>query len=344
MFEDIINQDLAKRILESRIRNNKLPSALLFHGPEGVGKRTFALTVMRVVTCAEVEYGYCGECGSCKAIGNLVHPNLRMLFPVRNAGSLEGLPDPELYDEQGTITIDMVRILRREASLKPFQEGKRIFVVLDADRMTQEAANAFLKLLEEPPADTLLILTTTRLSFLFATILSRCQSVRFTRLPPCDIENALVERMSADRHKARLAASLSDGSLGRAQRLLKEYAEEHRRRLFDFVSEDAPQDDLAVLDFTQELVSENLVHDTLEVLQSMYRDMLAVKMGARDTVTNTDQMEGLDKGATRMGCEEIHDIIYRIEDAADDLNRNVSPKLVLFNLLSRVHERNLSRA
>lgn len=344
MFEEIINQDLAKRILESRIRNDTLPSALLFHGSVGVGKRTFALSVARAVSCREVEHGYCGECGSCRAIGTLTHPNLRMLFPVKNAGSLEGLPDPELYDAQGTITIDMVRILRREASMKPFQEGKRVFVILDADRMRQEAANAFLKLLEEPPADTLLILTTTRLTYLFPTILSRCQSVRFTRMAPRDIENALVDRVDTDRQKARLATSLSDGSLGRAQRLLEEYAEEHRRRLFDFVSEDTAQDDLAVLDLSEEMVNENLVHDTLEVLQSMYRDMLAVKMGARDTVTNMDQIKALNKGAARMACEDICDIIYRVEDAAGDLNRNVNPKLVLFNLLTRVREEELSRS
>lgn len=343
MFEKIIGQDLAKRLLEGSIRTNRLPSAFLFYGPEGVGKRTFALTVAKAVNCSKVEYGYCGECFNCRAVDSLTHPDLRLVFPVKNAGALEGLPTPELYDKQGSITINMVRILRKEASLKPFQKGKRVFIVLSADRMNQEASNAFLKLLEEPPTDTLLILTTERPTFLFPTIRSRCQKVMFTRLRAEDIENALVEKMGADRTKAHLAASLSGGSLGRAVKMLKDYADEHRLRMFDFVLENVPQDDLAVLDFSREMVDENLVYETLEVLQSMYKDLLATKMGTRKTLVNVDQEKLLEKGATRMTCEEIYGIIYATEDAFLDLKRNVSPRLVLFNLLSRVHEKSLTR-
>ena len=343
MFEKIIGQDLAKRLLEGSIRANRLPSAFLFYGPEGVGKRTFALTVAKAVNCSKVEYGYCGECPDCKAVNNLTHPDLRLLFPVRNAGKLEGLPTPELYDKQGTITINMVRILRKEASLKPFQKGKRVFIVLSADRMNQEASNAFLKLLEEPPADTLLILTTERSSFLFPTIRSRCQKVMFTRLRAEDIENALVERMGAERNRAHLVASLSGGSLGRAEKMLKDYADEHRLKIFQFILESVPQDDLSVLDFSREMVDENLTYETLEVLQSVYKDLLATKMGAEKSLINIDQHRLLKKGAARMTCEEIYGIIYGIEDAFLDLNRNVNPGLVLFNLLSRVHEKSLAR-
>lgn len=343
MFEKIIGQDLAKKLLEGSIRANKLPSAFLFYGPEGVGKRTFALTVAKTVNCSKVEHGYCGECSSCKGVGNLTHPDLRLLFPVRNAGSLEGLPTPELYDKQGTITINMVRILRKEASLKPFQKGKRIFLVLNADRMNQEASNAFLKLLEEPPADTLVILTTERPNFLFATIRSRCQRVMFTRLRAEDIEDALVEKTGAERNRAHLVASLSGGSLGWALKMLKDYADEHRLRMFGFILERTPQDDLDVLDFSREMVDENLVYESLEILQSMYKDLLATKMGAQKTLINIDQHKLLEKSAARMTCEEIYDIIYGVEDAFSDLNKNVNSRLVLFNLLSRVHEKSLTR-
>ena len=344
MFEKIIGQDLAKKLLEGSIMANRLPSAFLFYGPEGVGKRTFALHVAKAANCSKVEHGYCEECFDCKAVNNLTHPDLRLVFPVRNAGSLEGLPTPELYDKQGTITINMVRILRKEASLKPFQKGKRIFVVLNADRMNQEASNAFLKLLEEPPADTLVILTTERPNFLFATVRSRCQMVMFSRLRADDIEDALVEKMGAERNRAHLVAALSGGSLGWAEKMLKDYADEHRLKMFDFILESSPQDDLAVLDFSREMVDESLVYETLDVLQSMCKDLLATKMGTQKTLINIDQHKLLEKGAARMTCEEIYDIIYGIEDAFSDLNKNVNSRLVLFNLLSRVHEKSLTRA
>jgi DNA polymerase-3 subunit delta' len=344
MFENIIGQDLAKKILENCIKSGRVPSALLFHGPDGVGKRTFALTLARILNCCRVEHGYCGECPSCKGVANLTHPDLKMIFPVKKAGEVEGLPLPEQYDEQGTITIDMVRELRKEASLRPFQEGKRVFIVLDADRMNEEATNAFLKLLEEPPADTLIILTTTRPSYLLATILSRCQRIPFRRLPDEAIENWLVEKTGADRDRAHLIASLANGSLGLAERMVAEFAEEHRTRLFDFILRTPPRDDLDILDFAQEVVKDDSVPETLGTLESAYRDMLALKLGAGDSLMNADQRELLEKGARSIASGNIYDIIYEIEDAFAELNRNVNPNLILFNLFSRVHEKTLSGA
>jgi len=340
MFEEIIDQELAKRTLESRIRSNRLPSTLLFHGPDGVGKRTTALVLARALNCRESELGYCGRCASCRAVGDLVHPNLRIIFPVKKAGELQGLPQPDLYDEQGTISIDMVRLLRRESSLTPYQEGKRVFIVLDAHRMKEEAQNAFLKLLEEPPADTILILTTSRPDALSPTILSRCQKIRFGRLPLSEIENSLVEKLGAERQRARLVASLSGGSLGRAESMLEVFAEEHRSRVFDFALESAPKDDLDIMDLAQEFVNDGVVYQTLEVTESIYRDVLAVKMGAGKTVVNADHENSLRLAAAGMTWEDIHGTILLVEEAAGYLARNVNPKLVLFNLLSGVRDKN----
>jgi DNA polymerase-3 subunit delta' len=343
LFEGIIGQGLATRMLESRVKSNRLPSTLLFYGPDGVGKRTVALVLARILNCRETEHGYCGGCGSCKAIGDLTHPNLRIIFPVKRAGDIKGLPEPDLYDEQGTISIDMVRLLRKEASLRPYQEGKRIFVVLDANRMKEEAQNAFLKLLEEPPDDTMIILTTSRADALSPTILSRCQKVRFSRLPLTDIENSLVKRLGAARPKARLVASLSGGSLGRAEGMLEVFAEQHRESIFQFVLEGPRGDDLDIMDFAQGLVNDGLVHETLEVFQSIYRDILVLKMGASDTVVNTDHDEDLGRTAVGMTWEEIHGTILAVEEASRHLARNVNPKLVLFNLLSRMVDRSRTR-
>lgn len=343
MFEEIVGQDLAKRMLETRVRNNRLPSALLFYGPDGVGKRTLALSLARVLNCAEVEFGCCRECPSCRAVRDLTHPNLRMIFPVRRASGLQGFPEAELYDEQGTISIEMVRMLRREASLKPYQRGKRIFIVLDAHRMKQEAQNAFLKLLEEPPDDTIIILSTARPDALSPTILSRCQRVMFRRLSPREIEELLADRMGADRHRAHLVASLSEGSLGRAGRMLEDYAEDHRKKIFRFVLESSPDDDLDIIDLAQELVNEDLVFSTLELVQSIYRDMLALKMGAGETLINTDYEELLKSKVGSVTWREIRCIVEEVEEAGSHLARNVNPRLVLFNLLTGVRDRGLIR-
>jgi DNA polymerase-3 subunit delta' len=249
---------------------------------------------------------------------------------------LKGLPEPELYTEEGTISIDMVRLLRKEAALRPYQEGKRVFLVLDAHRMKEEAQNAFLKLLEEPPADTIVILTTSRPDALSPTILSRCQRVRFSRLSTGEIEETLQRKLSVDTDRGHLIASLSGGSLGRAERMLEAFEEEHRSKIFDFTLKGSVRDDLDILDLAQELVNDGLVHRTLDVVQSIYRDMLAMKMGADGTVVNVDQKDLIRPASEDMTWEEIRGIIYEVEDAAGYLARNVNSRLVLFNLLEKI--------
>lgn len=218
-FASLIGQDRIKEVLTRSVSTGRLPHALLFTGSAGTGKEAAAIDLARILLCNEYrqEDGEkvipCGECPSCVQSGKLAHPNFLILYPLPKPKSVSSedssgieyteaqrkemlslleakTQDPyiPLHVNGGQeILIEHIRALRREFSLTTYSGQWRIVLVSQADRLRIGAANAFLKLLEEPPENVLFILTTTRSSRILPTIRSRCQLLRFhlCPMPPC---------------------------------------------------------------------------------------------------------------------------------------------------------------
>lgn len=199
-FSEFVGNPRAVRILRASVERGRLPHALIFAGPEGVGKKTLALILARLLNClAPAEGEPCCRCRSCRKIDAGVHPDVIVVQP-----------------EGAVIKIDQVRAIRAEASYQPF-EGKFRVVVLDgADRMRPEGANCLLKTLEEPPSRTVLILVTAQPYLLLPTITSRSQLLQFGPIQEDRIAHHLVRAAGWRPEEARLAAALADGSLGAA--------------------------------------------------------------------------------------------------------------------------------
>src|SRR5712691_1016702 len=181
MFSRLIGNDEAKDSLRRMLTAGRVPGALLFTGEEGIGKKLFALELAKALNCRNRQgVEGCDECSSCKRISGSTFP------PFGNADD-----DKErmIWSEHADlamvrpykqiIRVKPMRELEREANFRPFEGAARIFIVEDAEYMNDQAANALLKTLEEPPATTHLILTTTNPTALLATIRSRCQVIRF---------------------------------------------------------------------------------------------------------------------------------------------------------------------
>ena len=219
--------------LRQRLRNTaqrgRLPGSLLLHGPRGVGKQRLALWLGRVLLCAGNGELPCGTCEHCRYSSALVHPDLHWFFPRPRLKDAD--PDPErvredyrdaiaerverqgLYgaaDGTEAIFIAAVRALLQQAALSPALARRKVFIVGDAERMvpqegSEQAANAFLKLLEEPPADTTLILTSSEPGALLPTVRSRVVAVRVAPLPEASMRQFLAHRV--------VAATLSESGL-----------------------------------------------------------------------------------------------------------------------------------
>lgn len=252
-WERVIGQHHAKDILIAAIRRGCVAHAYCIWGPDGVGKDALAIEFARVLNCSTpvvrdncIEA--CDHCKDCLQISMLQHPNVQLIFSLP-AASKSGSNDDEspilrLTDDQISqiqeqlllkarnpyhdisiphatqIRIAAIRDVRRTLQLSPpVGHGWRVVIISEADAMTLEAANAFLKTLEEPHARTTLILTTSRPDKLPPTVLSRCQRIHCGYLDEESIAMALVQREQVPLERARILAALAQGSYARALKL-----------------------------------------------------------------------------------------------------------------------------
>ena len=239
----LIGHSQARLRLAQAARGDRLPQVMVISGPPGVGKQRLALWLSQLVFCAEKGLEPCGRCRACHLVENLGHPDLHWLVPIprpkaadpdkavdeaaqaiaeamdeRRAKPLYGPPDG-----MASHSMASVRLLQRRASLTSVEGGRRVFIIGDAERLvpqesSQEAANALLKLLEEPPTASLFLLTTVDARRLLPTIRSRAVPVRLNRLSDDDVRSFLKRNtdapLSAEALDERVA--LAAGSISAA--------------------------------------------------------------------------------------------------------------------------------
>lgn len=198
-FATIIGHDKPVNILKRALANNTLAHAYLFSGEAGVGKKLTALTLAAAVNCCEAgPEGGCGACASCRKVAAGGHPDVRIVT-----------------SDGGDIKIDQIRQVQADLALKPFEGVKKILIVDGAEGMNAASANAFLKTLEEPPGDALIVLITSMPQSLLPTIRSRCQEIRFLPLSRQKLAQALMQRRGLSEGDAWFLAALAGGSMGR---------------------------------------------------------------------------------------------------------------------------------
>jgi len=215
-FSEIIGHDYPKSLIGRLLQTGLLSHAYLFEGPDGIGKRLLALEFAKGLNCERSKPDACNECPACHRVNSGNHPDIVQLTA------------------SGTfIKIEQIREIQSSVYLKPFMGRKKVYVIDEADRMNTEAANCFLKTLEEPPADSLLILITSRPFSLLSTIVSRCQRLRFRPLTSSQIEQYLISKRGVSGEDAKMLAVTSLGCLGQA---LEVSVDEVRDELAEFAS------------------------------------------------------------------------------------------------------------
>jgi DNA polymerase III subunit delta' len=211
--------------MRRNVEQGRFPHAFLFVGPDGVGKRTFALTLASALLCErnpESALDPCGRCPSCLQVMAERHPDVLMI---------------RRPEEKHELPIKLIRELCIELGLKPMNGSRRIAVVDDADDLNEEASNAFLKTLEEPPDGAVLILIGSSPELQLDTVVSRCRVVRFQPLDPDELAAVLFEHGLAESQAAALRlAVLGEGSVGRALGLADPTLEPFRRSMIDEIA------------------------------------------------------------------------------------------------------------
>lgn len=322
-FDDILGNSRTKKILKKSLQRNRIPNSLLFYGPEGVGKRDVALVVAKALNCLKNQADACEVCAVCRAIESRNFPDVMVITP-----------------EKSVVKIEQMRSMKQTAYLKPMIGRKRVFIIDQAEKMNEEAANSVLKILEEPPAFTHIILVTHNPYLILPTIRSRCQDLSFSQISKQDIEKVLMER-GQDEEKARIISLLVRGNLRQAMNLEWEEIKPLRERawgLFD-VTMRGKGISAFVKDYAfrrRESIEVEFVQ-VLEILSSFFRDLLLIKSGGKNNLLmNPDYEDDLRDAETRISLGQVLDFLIKIDTALYALERNVNVNLLVSSILANM--------
>ena len=332
----IVGQSRAVSLLQRSLEQGVMSHAYLLVGPPHVGKMTLALDLARLVNCQGDEPP-CGSCDACQKISSGNHADVQVIG-LNSIGNSNDKPRTE-------IGIDQVREIQHSSSLPPFEGRYKVFIIDGAELMSMEAANCLLKTLEEPSAGVIFILLTANESVLLATVVSRCQRLELRPLAIAQVGVTLSERWGVEPQKVELLARLSHGCLGWAisaagDDSLLEQRSQKLDRLLDITSADYGER----FDYASQLVAlfsqgRSLVQEILDLWLEWWRDLLLVKLGCGDAITNIDRKDLLVELAQGYSLAEIRVFISSIQAAAEQLGQNANPRLVLEVLMLSIPER-----
>ena len=242
-FENILGQPQVREFLRATVASGRVSHAYLFCGPAGSNKTLAALAFAQGILCPKgpkgPRGGNCGACDTCGRIMRKKHPDVRMFEPEGAAGYL----------------VEQVRGIVADTALAPIQADRKVYILDRVDLLGVQAANAFLKTLEEPPADVVLILLARTRESVLPTIVSRCQVVPFRTIPVSEAAGIVVQNSGASAQQARVALQACDGSLTRAVEFLKSNERlQFRARVLEVLSLLARADDWDIIGFAADLV------------------------------------------------------------------------------------------
>lgn len=288
----------------------------------------------QALTCPEQPDVGCGTYASCVRLAKGLHPDVTWLMPdeERVARGLAGRSDFTGTPSRD-LRVEQIRGLQERISLHGLESRRKVAIILSAQRMNEPAQNAFLKTLEEPPADTTLILISSAMDRLLPTIRSRCSKVLFGPLPVDLVAQRVQQERKLDPQTAALAAVMSGGSLGRALRLDVEGLARRKEIITRFEAL-KPDDALSVLRFAEEYGSaRDDAEQALALLSLWLRDVARAKVGA-EGLANMDLAQLAREAAARTHEAELHRRHYLIERAQGAIGqRNGSPRLQLERML-----------
>lgn len=323
-LRDLIGNTRVAQALTRANARDRLPHALLFAGPDGVGKRTFAMELAKAVTChSPVDGDACGACDSCVRAASGEHPDIRVF-----------VPDGTLHK------IAQMRELAREAQYRPFDDHRRVMIVDDAHKMRDEAANAILKTLEEPPPTTLIVLVTDQPYALLGTIRSRCQTLRFAPVDAESIEGFLGERFRRPSEETKLLSRVAAGRIGRALSTDLSVYRDRRKEMLGLIELLASGGDrLRLMKAAQFLADvgrkdRSELDARLDLFVDLCRDVYGIALGEpSDGVANADVTLRLEALAASTPPERIATWIDAVERLRERLRQNANRQVALEAML-----------
>lgn len=341
-FENIIGQKEVKSLLKKSLSKNRIASAYLFSGPEGVGKTITSFNFARALNCKNHDIDSCdmyseeSKCSSCKKLDAFSHPDILVIMPaprkIRKANTrrdilIEG--NFHKYHKTDIISVDDIRYIEDMVYLKPFEAKKRVIIVIDAERMKVQAQNAFLKVLEEPPEDTTIILTSSHPEGLFSTIRSRCQRIGFNRLSRSEMVEYIENNEGIKSEEADLLYLLSGGSIKKLKEILDK-DRKSRRAIFRQIVKEKDYDKL------KETYDKEKLEEFIGFLLPLFRDIYV--FGKDVKLINSDIRAYIKSVRGSYSDSELEETVEILSKSLINIRRYIDPALISNVVFNRIKE------
>jgi DNA polymerase-3 subunit delta' len=320
-FAKLIGNDRNKQILQRLIERGRINSTLIFAGPDGVGKRQFALTMAKAANCQKAPAsGFpvdsCDECPVCRRIDAGTYGDVTTLRP----------------DGQ-FIKIAQTREMAGEVYFRPREGRQRFFIIDEADRLREEAANSLLKTLEEPPPTSTIVLLTSRPDALLLTIRSRAHRLNFTPLSAAEMEKFLSENYPRPKPDTALLARITEGRIGQATAFDLSVYRQQRRTLIELLELLAAGENRFRLLKAAEYLGKKERDDfekELALLVSLLRDLFLLASGCSgDSIVNFDVADRLMPLAQKVGLRRLMSWAAKFEELRANLRININRQVAM---------------
>ncbi len=314
------------------LRHNRLAHAYLFVGPRKIGKTRTAITLAKMINCEAGDFnstsfedqqktkGPCEQCPACLKINSFNHPDVRLIDS----------------QEESSIKIAKIRELIEKIQLTPYEAKMKIYILRDIENLTLEGSNALLKTLEEPPAKSLLILTTSFPEKVISTIRSRCYPIHFFPIPKEKLSAHLSKHFSDNKDYLHCLTYLSEGNLGKAQHFIHGGFLDRKNEIIDNLLFQRNND----LYLKEVLTDKDRTKELLSVLLTCVRDLFLLKLGVpQDQMIHQDRMSALLELETRLSRERLVEILKQTTKALKMLEENLNIKIPMILLKEKIWAR-----
>lgn len=324
-FEHIIGHESIIQHLQNAISAQKISHAYIFYGEEGMGKKTLANAFAKTLQCEEHGIRSCDRCKSCMQADSGNHPDI-----IR------------VTHEKYSIGVDDIRIqVNADILVKPYDSRYKIYIIDDADKLTEQAQNALLKTLEEPPEYAVLLLLVSNLTSLLPTILSRCVQLNLKPVDKTVIKDFLMEQHKIPDYKAEVAAAFSSGNVGKAIKYAS--SEDFEKMKEDVLHILKYIDDMELHEVISGLkmltANKPVIEDYIDLMMLWYRDVVMYKATLDpDLLLYREELSFIKQQANIRSYENVEKIISGMEKAKIRLKANVNFDIAIELMLLTIKE------
>lgn len=323
-YSHIIGHENIIKSLKNTILNNNVSHGYLFQGSKSIGKSKLARVFAKTLLCKEKKDVPCNQCTSCLKFDSGNHP------------------DVYIQNVQGeSFKKEQIEELQRSIKTLPYEGERKIYILEDIDKITQQAQNSFLKTLEEPPIYVTILMTVTNSHSLLPTIVSRCQVLKLRPVESIKIEELLVNNYHKSQEEARIISSFSNGIIGEAINLAhSEDFRNQREEIISVIDRTLNSDKFKIFSISEFFQSQReKIEGILDMMMVWFRDVLFLKeLDESNFIINKDKIDILANHSLKLNREKIYEIIKILNKTKENISSNVNYDLSIEVMLLSIQE------